>query len=238
MHGVYEAYLSSKVPVFGTPVRRSLAIRVIRRCIPSLLALVSCFFDEVLASAGHYEGTVDAMCAIASGYYCLHITWPLAKQCCNVLLQKAPGKGTRAQLDKTCREIQGLPGVLDISDGRYWSLKENEVVGSMRVRVRDASSAQKVLGEVRHAFSSLLSTVCIQVDTNSETVMQRMASFSSATGFSPTLAAPPAPLPTLNFANYAESSGAGTPQYSQPQSRLPVTPTMPGGNVVCLHNES
>eukprot|EP00754_Rhynchopus_humris_P048285 Rhum_TRINITY_DN7666_c0_g1::Rhum_TRINITY_DN7666_c0_g1_i1::g.24125::m.24125/K14693/SLC30A6, ZNT6; solute carrier family 30 (zinc transporter), member 6 len=215
VHVSFEAFLAHRVPPPVTTSPRAgaaaeqptkpLPIRAVRRCIPSLLALGSCFTGYEVGDVGR----VDGMCALASAYFCLHTSWPLMRLCCNVLLQKAPGKAVRATLDKACREAQSVKGVLEVADQKAFCAAPGDVVATMRVRVRRDAHCGEVLAPVRAAFEPFVSQLCVQVDTDSDTLLQHMALTHAGVAPPPPpqpsvlLPAPPSPLaPTAELMSF------------------------------------
>ncbi|KAJ9440342.1 Metal tolerance protein 8 [Diplonema papillatum] len=212
VHVSFEMFLSVSA--------NSLLRRCTRRCSVVVLAATSSFFVQ-------YTGShkIDVVFGVFTALMSAYLVWPQQRSCCDVLLQKAP-RTMMASLDKAKKNAQACDGVLAIEDEKYWAVRENELVGTMRVRVKSGVDSQEILEHVKHSFKNLLSHITVQVEadgTLSQDILNRMAK-----------------VPALHRQTVAKpsfirpESRPKSPGYRSPVARSPVTfsnTTAPSGHV-------
>jgi Co/Zn/Cd efflux system component len=67
-------------------------------------------------------------------------------------------------LNQRLKKARQLPGVLGITDERFWALDESSTVGSLHVIIRGDVDAQRVSANVHRTFAGLLTHLTVQVE--------------------------------------------------------------------------
>lgn len=79
-----------------------------------------------------------------------------------VLLQTVPAR-LLPLLDARIERGKALPGVLGISEERFWSLDEHSIVGSVRVVVSQDADGQRVIMQLEQLLSDVISSLTVHL---------------------------------------------------------------------------
>uniref|UniRef100_A0A8R1HMI9 Cation efflux protein transmembrane domain-containing protein n=2 Tax=Caenorhabditis japonica TaxID=281687 RepID=A0A8R1HMI9_CAEJA len=104
----------------------------------------------------------DPVCCLLLSVAVFSTMWPLSTYTGMILLQTTPPHLIN-QIDRCISEASHIDGVLELKGGRFWQLDFNQLVGTVDVRVRRDADEQNVLLLVTEKFSSLITTLTVQV---------------------------------------------------------------------------
>ncbi|CAI2348673.1 unnamed protein product [Caenorhabditis sp. 36 PRJEB53466] len=110
----------------------------------------------------HDFAWADPVCCLVLCVAVFSSMWPLSTYTGMILLQTTPPH-LIMQIDRCISEASHIDGVLELKSGRFWQLDFNQLVGTVDVRVRRDADEQNVLLHVTEKFSSVVTTLTVQV---------------------------------------------------------------------------
>ena len=159
VHSSY-ALLFNKQPTPTLQGKQSIIGFTIRRSLISLLSLLCYLLSHTFLSK---YIALDPCFTVVMVCWVVYYLWPLQRVAAEILLQKAP-MNVKVMLDKSVKEIEACQGVLEVTDEKYWSIREGDIIAAVKVRVRDDADTQRVLAAARPNFQDLVTDLTVQVE--------------------------------------------------------------------------
>jgi len=110
---------------------------------------------------------IDPVIGAGIGLWILPRTWRLGARAVRILLQAAP---THLDLELVVRDLQAIPGVVDVHDLHVWTLTSEMESASAHLMTRHGTDSHSVLDQARHLLSDTYgiahSTFQVEPDTH------------------------------------------------------------------------
>ena len=93
---------------------------------------------------------IDPVVGAGIGLWILPRTWRLGARAVRILLQAAP---EHLDLDALVRDLQAIPGVVDVHDVHVWTLTSEMESASAHLMTKEGADSHSVLDQARHVLS-------------------------------------------------------------------------------------